>query len=318
MVKVLLADDDPDTLDITAYALRREGFIVQVASDGREALRVWESGSPDIILLDVRMPKLNGFELLRTIRQQSSVPIIMVTARGDDDDVVRGLQLGADDYVTKPFSPRQLIARIRTVLRRQSDRRADSPAIIQVGDLVLDVESHEVRRGEQSVRLTPLEFRIFYPLMLNVGRVVSSTRLVEQAWGFEGGDTNMLKTHISHIRKKLGLQRGQPGYIEGIPGVGYVLRALRRAWSAGRTTGTQRYGIATSTQRYRDRWAVTWAAPVRAVHKGERLPQRVRVTCPPGSRERHIRRCLLICPRLAGSSARAGSRTYGGCSSWRC
>ena len=222
-MKVLIADDDEDLVDITAYALRREGFIVSVASDGGQALQMCTEDPPDIMLLDVRMPKMNGFDVVRAVRQSFSTPILMVTARDDEEDIVRGLQLGADDYVTKPFSARQLAARMRAIVRRNRTGLPESGPEIEAGGIVLDIESHAARRGDAGVRMTPLEFRILYPLMLNAGRVVPSTRLVEQAWGFEGGDTSMLKTHVSHMRKKLRLRKGEPGYIEGIPGVGYIL-----------------------------------------------------------------------------------------------
>lgn len=221
-MKVLFADDDLDILDITTYALRRDGFTVSAAADGDQALRSWRNDAPDVVLLDVRMPKIDGFEVLRTIRQTSDVPVIMLTAKNDEEDVVRGLQLGADDYVTKPFSPRQLCARIRTVARRGQIVRTQSSSEIEAAGLVLDIESHEVQANSHQVRVTPTEFRILHPLMLNAGRVVPSSRLVELAWGFEGGDSTMLKTHICHIRKKLRLEKGEPGYIENIPGVGYV------------------------------------------------------------------------------------------------
>ena len=222
-MKILLADDDPDILDITAYALRRDGFIVSLASDGAQALSKLEAERPDVMLLDVRMPRINGFEVLRTIRMQSEAPVIMVTARGDEEDIIRGLELGADDYVTKPFSLRQLASRIRTVARRTRKSLPQPATELEVAGMVLDIESHEVRRGNLRVRLTPIEFRLVYPLALNPGRVVSSNRLVEQAWGFDGGDAHMIKTHFSHVRKKLRLQRGEPGYIECIPSVGYIL-----------------------------------------------------------------------------------------------
>jgi DNA-binding response OmpR family regulator len=224
LVKVLLADDDVDHLDMVGYILRREGFVVSVATDGRDALRIWEDEQPDIVLLDLRMPTVNGFEVLRTVRQSAQTPVIIVSACADEDEIVRGLQSGADDYITKPFNPRQLVARVRAVLRRSRNGLAEPATEIAAAGMILDMESHEVRRGDHHVRITPLEFRILYPLMLNVGRVVASSRLVEQAWGYEGGDANVLKTHISHLRKKLHLRDGTPGYIEGIPGLGYVLR----------------------------------------------------------------------------------------------
>jgi DNA-binding response OmpR family regulator len=223
-MKVLLADDDPYLQDVTSYALRREGFNVLAATDGQQALRQWETERPDIVLLDVNMPKLNGFEVCRQIRQGSETPIIMLTASSDEEDIVRGLQLGADDYVTKPFSPRQLVARMRATLRRTLAQGYDRPARnVRVGDLVLDVDSHEVTKGGALVQLTPLEFRILHLLAMNEGRVIPYARLVEHAWGYEGGDSYLLKTHIYHLRRKLALPPQGPGGIRAVSGVGYSL-----------------------------------------------------------------------------------------------
>jgi DNA-binding response OmpR family regulator len=222
-VKVLLVDDDPDIRDITAYALQREGFRISLAGDGRQALESWEKDPPDVVLLDARMPKLDGLEVLRTIRLNSETPVIMVTARNQEEEIVRGFQLGADDYVTKPFSPKQLIARIKAVVRRAHNGGPDPSPQVTAAGIVFDVESHEARRGELRVRMTPLEARILHTLLINAGRVVSTSRLVDQGWGYDGGDASTLKNHISHMRRKLQLRIGEPGYIEGIPSVGYLL-----------------------------------------------------------------------------------------------
>jgi DNA-binding response OmpR family regulator len=223
-MKILLADDDTDMLDVTTYAFRRDGFNVITATDGEQALRRWKTDEPDLVLLDVGLPRINGFEVCRRIRQGSSTPVIMLTARGEEEHVVKGFLLGADDYVTKPFSHRQLTMRVRAVLQRRSGAAVPEPANeLQVGELKIDMQSHEVTKGDFVVRLTPLEFRILYILAINVGRVVSSTRLIEYAWGYDGGDASMLKTHICHIRQKLKLEKGQPGYITSIPHVGYSL-----------------------------------------------------------------------------------------------
>lgn len=223
-MKILLVDDDIDLLDVTAYALRREGFDVIVATDGTQALRRWESDQPDLILLDVGLPRLNGLEVCRKIRQTSTVPIIILTAASDEDHVVQGFRQGADDYVTKPFSPRQLAMRIRAVLRRSSVKPATVPErTIEVGDFVLDLDAHQVTRQGMITQLTPLEFRIFQALAVNEGHVVSFGRLVEYGWRYGGGDQSMLKTHISHLRKKLGLEPAGSGSIQVIHGVGYVL-----------------------------------------------------------------------------------------------
>ena len=223
-MKVLVVDDDADLLDLTSYALRREGFTVIPASDGQQAVQRWESETPDLVVLDANMPKMNGFEVCRKIRQGSSTPVIMLTARGDESDILQGLQLGADDYVTKPFSAKQLVARMRAVLRRcQADPYRQPVSQLTVGDLMLDLQSHEATKGGEPVQLTPLEFRILYMLAMNEGRVIPYARLVEYAWGYDGGDSSLLKTHISHIRSKLGMVGDQPGGIKAVPGVGYSL-----------------------------------------------------------------------------------------------
>lgn len=228
-MRVLLVDDDADLLDVTAYALRREGFDIIQAIDGAQAVRRWEADQPNVVVLDVGLPHQSGFEVCRTIRERSQVPVILLTARHDEDSVVKGFLMGADDYVTKPFSPRQLSMRIRAVARRAAGSTNHEPRReLRVADLVLDVEAHEVRRGARVIALTPLEFRLLRALATNAGQVVSSKRLVDYAWSYDSGDTYLLKTHICHIRKKLGLPREGPGAIRGIPGVGYRLVVEQR------------------------------------------------------------------------------------------
>jgi len=223
-LKVLIADDDADHLDLMAYALRREGYTVLAAINGQQALQRYEAESPDILLLDVTMPKLNGFEVCRRIRREAATPIIMLTARDEEEDVLRGLQLGADDYVVKPFSAKQLIARMKTVLRRCRTNGYHEPVSgLRVGNLVLDLQSYQVTKAGQVVQLTPLEFRILYMLAMNEGRVIPYSRLVEYAWGYDSGDANLLKTHICHIRQKLGMTTEQPGGVRAVAGVGYSL-----------------------------------------------------------------------------------------------
>lgn len=227
-MKILVVDDDTDVVDITTYALRRKGYTVVAAFDGQQALQRWKSESPDLVLLDVNMPKGNGFDVCKAIRDRSSTPIIMLTARDSEDDVVRGLQLGADDYLAKPYSPRQLLARIEAVLRRSRGQAQMSPAEekLPVGRLMLNLQTHDLvdETSGQRSHLTPLEFRILSALAANRGRVVSAESLVERCWGDRGGgDPSMLKSHVCHLRRKIGAQPGQPGYIKGIPGLGYTL-----------------------------------------------------------------------------------------------
>jgi DNA-binding response OmpR family regulator len=223
-MKALLVDDDPDLLDLTTYALRREGYTVLCAIDGQQAIQRWESENPDIVLLDANLPKLNGFEVCRRIRHDSETPVIMLTGRDDEEDVVRGFRVGADDYVTKPFSAKQLSMRMKAVLRRsRSDPYRQPVSEVRVGDLVLDLQSHEATKGGKRVQLTTLEFRILYILAMNEGRIIPYSRLVEYAWGYDGGDASLLKTHICHIRKKLGMPVDNEGGIRAVPGVGYSL-----------------------------------------------------------------------------------------------
>ena len=225
-MKILLVDDDTDLLDVTAYALRREGFNVIVATDGVQGLRRWQSDEPDLVILDVGMPHMGGLEACRKIRQESTTPVIMLTAAGDEEHVVQGFRHGADDYVTKPFSPKQLALRIRAVLRRSSGQPGtETERTLTVGEFSLDLEAHRVTRGADVIQLTPLEFRIFHMLAINEGRVVTFSRLVEFGWGYDGGEPAMLKTHISHLRKKLRLEPNTPGYIQVLHGVGYVMAA---------------------------------------------------------------------------------------------
>jgi DNA-binding response OmpR family regulator len=227
-LKILVVDDDTDVVDITTYALRRKGYTVVAAFDGQQALQRWRTEDPNLVLLDVMLPKMSGFDICKTIRDHSSTPVIMLTARDTEDDVVRGLQLGADDYLTKPYSPRQLIARIEAVLRR-SRASSSQPAQeerIPVGRLVLNVQTHDLvdEASGKARHLTPLEFRILGALTANRGRVVGTDVLVEQCWGDRGGgDSSMLKSHVCHLRKKIGSETGRPGYIKGVPGLGYVL-----------------------------------------------------------------------------------------------
>jgi DNA-binding response OmpR family regulator len=223
--KVLVVDDDAELLDLMTYALRREGYSVLAAADGQQALQRWESDRPDLVLLDGKLPKLDGFEVCRRIRHQAETPIILLTARDAEDDVVRGLQAGADDYITKPFSIRQLTARIQAVLRRsQADPFREAASEVRVGDLVLDLQSHEVTKAGKLVQLTPLEFRLLYLLALNAGQVIPYGRLIEYGWGYyHEHNPGLLKTHICHIRSKLDLPLNHKHGIKVVVGVGYRL-----------------------------------------------------------------------------------------------
>lgn len=226
-MKVLVVDDDADMLDVTAYALRRDGFEVLLASSGKEGLERWQQNEPDVVVLDVVLPDMSGFEVCGHIRETGSTPVILLTALHEDGRVVTGFKAGADDYVTKPFSLAVLAARIRAVHRRGLDLATEDPAReepareLSVGDLTLDLETHVANRGGQSVQLTRLEFRILQILMTNAGRVVTASRIVEFAWGYEEGDASLLKTHISNLRKKLRLPNQGAGAIVAQSGLGY-------------------------------------------------------------------------------------------------
>jgi DNA-binding response OmpR family regulator len=240
-MRILLADGDTDSLDVTTYALRREGFQVLAASTGADALRRWQSERPHLLLLDAALPQITGFELCRRIRQTEDTPVILMSERSDDDHVVQAFRLGADDFVAKPFSARQLVVRLRAVWRRRGPSDLPEPQReLRAGGLVLDVDSHEVHRDGTTTRLTPTEFRLLYILAMNLGRVVSGPRLVEYAWGYDESDVLLLKTHVCHIRRKLRLPRGLPGDIMAVPGVGYRLTSSEPASEAGVAAAEER------------------------------------------------------------------------------
>ena len=229
-MKVLIVDDDVDHVDLMTYALRREGYSVSTAIDGLQALERWEADKPDIVLLDGSLPKLDGFEVCRRIRHESKTPIIMVSARDEDRDVIAGLQYGADDYVCKPFNAKQLTARMQAVLRRcQPDPYRQPVSEVRAGDITLDLQSHAVLVDGRPAELTPLEFKLLYVLAMNEGRVVPYSRLIEHAWGFFNEHSSaLLKTHICHIRQKLGMDTGKRSRLKAVFGVGYSLRKQER------------------------------------------------------------------------------------------
>ncbi|MGD2178766.1 MAG: response regulator transcription factor [Anaerolineae bacterium] len=221
-MKALIVDDDPVLADLLAFTLRREGFQVLQARDGQAALQRWTEEDPDIILLDVNMPKLDGFAVCRRIRAQADTPIILLTVRGEEDDIVQGLELGADDYIPKPFSPRQLVARMQAVLRRAG--MTPTPGIRQVGNLTLDPSRREVRVKEgDPISLAPLESQLLDYLMLNAGHVLTHSNIIDHVWGPEGADRDMLRQLVHRLRNKIEPDPTEPVYIETIPGLGYGL-----------------------------------------------------------------------------------------------
>ena len=229
-VKVLLVEDDLDQLDISAYMLRREHFAVLEASDAAQALRRFRMERPDIVVLDLALPAPGGIEVLRQIRAESGTPILVVIGPNDRQDTLRCFELGADDFITKPYVFKELTFRIRAILRRLTGAlRDENEPRLEFADLRIDPDTHEVERGSLVVRLTPTEFRIFYTLAKNVEHVVPTRRLFAYVRGNDGGAANSLRSHICHLRKKLGLDGGPRGSIASVPAVGYVFRASARS-----------------------------------------------------------------------------------------
>lgn len=231
MIKALVVDDDHVLADVLDFTLRREGFQVIQAHDGEAALQRWSEEQPDLVVLDVNMPKLDGFAVCQRIREQADTPIILLTVRGEEDDIVHGLRLGADDYIAKPFSPRQLVARAHAVLRRAG--RTSAPTLRQAGELELDSRRREVRVGQEApISLTPLESRLLDYLMINTGQVLTAESIIDHVWGYEGGDRDMLRQLVHRLRQKI-VQACGPGAeapaflpaasIETVPGLGYGL-----------------------------------------------------------------------------------------------
>ncbi len=223
--RVLVVDDDVKTVELVKLYLNRDGYRVLTAYDGIEALRLAREGRPDLIVLDLMLPGMNGLEVCRTIREESDVPIIMLTAMTTDQDKLNGLELGADDYMTKPFSPRELAARVRTVLRRLPGERG--PAQIRHGELIVDFHKHEVTLAGRSIPLTSVEFRLLGVLAKEPGRVFSRAQLIEQALGpdFEGFDRT-IDVHILKLRRKLEPDPAHPTFIQTVYGVGYKIAGV--------------------------------------------------------------------------------------------
>src|SRR6184192_190901 len=228
---IVAADDDLQLLRLVTRNLQFEGYEVLPASNGVLALEQIEEHGPNLVLLDVMMPKMDGFTVCQRVREFSSVPIIIVTARGQDEDKVRGLDLGADDYLTKPFSVDELLARVRAVIRRSQFTTREYTqglrATTATGSLVIDYSQHKVLLNGREIALTPTEYRIIAYLAQNVGRVVTQDLLLEHVWGPEYlGESHMLQVNINRLRRKLEVDATQPRYILTKVGVGYSLAAL--------------------------------------------------------------------------------------------
>lgn len=219
-MKILLVDDDDTLAEVTSFALRRADFLVVSAHTGDEALLLWEQEHPDLILLDIQLPGHDGLSICQTIRAVSTIPIILLTVCRSDEEIVRGLELGADDYVTKPFSPKQLIARVRAVLRRSS---GTIPQRMILGPLVLDTDRHTVSVDAISSRMTRLEFRLLHYLMVHSGQVVPTETILTYVWGAsDSSNRMMLKQLVYRIRQKLTYLNQSADIIQAIPGIGYV------------------------------------------------------------------------------------------------
>ncbi|BAS29012.1 response regulator transcription factor [Limnochorda pilosa] len=225
--RILVVDDEASILELVRFALEREGFDVAVASDGETALKSFSSRPSDLVVLDLMLPGKDGLEVCRELRQQSQVPIIMLTARGSETDKVLGLELGADDYMTKPFSPRELVARVKAVLRRTEPRDLAENQVLRVGEITLDAVRHRVTVGEREIQLAPREFELLRMLMANRGAVLNRDLLLEKVWGYDyAGDTRTVDVHVVRLRQKVEDDPAHPRYIETVRGVGYRMREV--------------------------------------------------------------------------------------------
>ncbi|MEJ5997391.1 MtrAB system response regulator MtrA [Corynebacterium sp. H130] len=217
--KILVVDDDPAISEMLTIVLQAEGFDTVAVMDGGEAVGVFQREQPDLVLLDLMLPGMNGVDICRAIRLESMVPIVMLTAKTDTVDVVLGLESGADDYVSKPFKPKELVARIRARLRRTDEEPSE---LIEVGDLVIDVPGHLVRRGDEEIQLTPLEFDLLLEMARKPRQVFTREELLEKVWGYRhASDTRLVNVHVQRLRAKIEKDPENPQIILTVRGVGY-------------------------------------------------------------------------------------------------
>jgi two-component system response regulator MtrA len=217
--RILVVDDDTALAEMIGIVLRTEGFEPFFSADGGDAVEMFRRTKPDLVLLDLMLPGIDGIEVCSRIREESGVPIIMLTAKSDTADVVKGLESGADDYVVKPFNPKELVARIRTRLRPAPESPAE---MLQVGDLVLDIAGHEVRRGDNRINLTPLEFELLLALAMKPQQVFTREMLLEQVWGYHyKADTRLVNVHVQRLRAKVEHDPDNPRIVMTVRGVGY-------------------------------------------------------------------------------------------------
>ena len=217
--KILVVDDDPAINEMLTIVLEAEGFQTSSVTDGAEAVPAFRSFDPDLILLDLMLPGMNGIDICREIRKESAVPVVMLTAKTDTVDVVLGLESGADDYITKPFKPKELVARIRARLRRTDETPAD---VFEVGDLTVDVPQHTVTRGDEEIQLTPLEFDLLVEMARKPNQVHSREELLESVWGYRNAsDTRLVNVHVQRLRSKIEEQPSRPKHLVTVRGLGY-------------------------------------------------------------------------------------------------
>jgi two-component system alkaline phosphatase synthesis response regulator PhoP len=227
--RILVVDDEQAVLDLLVYNLRKSHYEVLTAENGRQALDLARQVEPDLILLDLMLPEIDGLDVCRELRHASKVPIIMITARGEEVDRVVGLELGADDYICKPFSIRELMARVKAVLRRTQPEAAEAvPVLTGPGGLRLDVERREVTVGGISIDLTRLEFDLLHMLLLNAERVLTRERLLEEVWGYDfAGDTRAVDSAVKRLRARLRAANPQADNIEAVRGLGYKYKGSK-------------------------------------------------------------------------------------------
>lgn len=226
MTRVLVVEDEESFSDALSFMLRREGYEVGVAADGATALDEFERHGADLVLLDLMLPGISGTEVCRTLRQRSAVPIIMVTAKDGEVDKVVGLELGADDYVTKPFSSRELVARIRAVLRRRGEPEEMLPSILEAGPVRIDVDRHVVAVRGQTIAMPLKEFDLLELLVRNAGRVLTRGQIIDRVWGSDYvGDTKTLDVHVKRLRAKIEEDPRSPSLILTVRGLGYKYEA---------------------------------------------------------------------------------------------
>lgn len=228
-MKILVVEDDRVVADLITFTVRRAGYEAVMANDAGSAIRRWLDDGPDLILLDINLPGTSdlkdGFAICKRIRSESDVPIILLTVRGEEEDIVHGLEAGADDYVLKPFSPRQLVARIQTVLRRVNTRTVPPPTSFSTDGLEFNPKLREVHLADdKKVNLTQLESRLLESLMLNEGQVLTMDDLTSDVWGAGGGSSEMLRQLVKRLRAKIEPDPTQPLYIHNLPGVGYTFK----------------------------------------------------------------------------------------------